>query len=72
MEANNTTTDGIRVYTAYAHPIGEDSDVFWLSVGRTPEAARQKIEAEIEEAHDEHPNLDDESEWVFLVSEDTI
>ena len=68
MEATITIT----VHTAYAHPIGEDAGVFWIASARTPEAARAKIEAEITEAYEEEPNLDDGSEWSFWLSTDEV
>lgn len=36
-----------QVYIAYAHPIGEDADVFWTAAGTTQEKAMDRLVAKI-------------------------
>lgn len=71
-----------QVYIAYAHPIGEDSEVFWIAAGTTQEKAMDRLVAKVVEgwyADDETPDpakaraeIEDPQQWVVLWDEDTL
>ena len=33
----------MEIYVIHAHPVGEDSEVFWISVGKTREDAMERL-----------------------------
>lgn len=38
-----------HIYIVYAHPIGEDSEVFWMAAGTTREAAIHRLTEKVRE-----------------------
>ena len=75
-DAAKTTHDEapIAIYVAYAHPIGEDDGVVWIAAARTRDAARAKLQAQIDtEWGDEGETTDlDDGSWSCWIVEDTI
>lgn len=75
-----------QVYIAYAHPIGEDGDVFWMAAGTTQEKAIERLVVKVvkgwcDEDEDETPEerttrmraeIDDPQQWTVLWDEDTL
>lgn len=54
----------MKLFTAYAHPIGEDADVFWVKTGRTEEEAIRRLKVEVQ------ANWSDEAD-VFEINPET-
>lgn len=75
-----------QVYIAYAHPISEDSEVFWMAAGTTTEKAMERLVAKVAEGWDSEDEdetqeermariraeIDSPSDWVVLWDEDTL
>ena len=65
----------MEIYVIHAHPVGEDSEVFWISVGKTREDAMERLKTAVDEAWsdmDDTIDLSNSQEWTLSEYTETL